>query len=597
MDRIPARPVVLSLSSPLVVIESSVAHDMASAKYLRKSICTAIVSAGTKRAEIVSELDNIFGDFESFASDWGEEDDNVTPLMLACDKCCTEALIYLRTQISAGKYNSQPIVHLIEAWGHPNEASSHGNRAAHHAFAAGFSEGLDLLENIWGCFEEDSGHRLSRYLSLLSQTNHNGDTPLMMACVSGHENIVRSLLKRSVQLALISRPDDSKASVMETWQLLKDIFNIRNGEKCTALNLACGHGHPGIVKILIEPHNLEVNSNEDPIEVNQLFGDKENNSTDEAGTEPQNFDANSSKGLIVVDLLCCDKEKKLTDEANATSRTLHQMNPLADVTFTDIDFCKKTLKDLDTRLKIEDQFKGVMIEKYSLQRKNTNECLAMMECELDRLATKTANELILHDNHSAKSIVKPIISKGALKKVKIKKKQKRNARENRSSDVELNGVVNATRSDNITGNICWGHVKNEPDDEAQESSIKPSPFITLQDGTVISKHHKAESDLRIDILADNPSIDNINSDESTINKDAKTFQRILQSTNTISNNDDDIGALMESLCLDPAMLLLSPHGMAIEMSPCQLDAIESILNHQLRATNEARRIQKRLLDK
>lgn len=569
---------------------------MASAKCLRKSICTAILSADTKRAEIVSELDNIFGDYESFASDWGEEDDNVTPLMLACDKRCTEALIYLRTQISAGKYNSQPIVHLIEAWGHPNETSSHGNRAAHHAFAAGFSEGLDLLENIWGCFEEESGDRLSRYLSLLSQTNHNGDTPLMMACVSGHDNIVRSLLKRSVQLALNSRPDDTKASVIETWQLLKDIFNIRNGEKCTALNLACGHGHPGIVKILIEPQNLEVNSNEDPIEVIQLFGDKENNLTDEAGTKQQNLDANSSEGLIVVDLLCCDKEKKFTDEANDTSRTLHKMNPLADVTFTDIDFCKKTLQDLDTRLKFKDQFKGVMIEKYSLQRKNTNECLAMIECELDRLATKTANELLLLDNHSARSITKPIISKGAPKKAKIKKKQRRNARENRSSDVEvLNGVVNATRSDNEIGNICWGHVNNEPADKAQESSIEPSQFITLQDGTVISKHHEAESDSRIDILADNPSIDNINSDESTINKDARTLQRILQSTNTISNNDDDIGALMESLCLDPAMLLLSPHGMAIEMSPCQLDAIESILNHQLRATNEAQQIQKRLL--
>ena len=59
----------------------------------------------------------------------------------------------------------------------------------------------------------------------------------------------------------------------------------------------------------------------------------------------------------------------------------------------------------------------------------------------------------------------------------------------------------------------------------------------------------------------------------------------------------DIAALMESLCLDPAMLLLSPHGMAIEMSPCQIDAIETILKQQLRATEEAQQIQKRLLDK
>jgi hypothetical protein len=571
---------------------------MASAKCLRKSICTVIASAGTKRAEIVSELDNIFGNYESFASDWGEEDDNVTPLMLACDKCCTEALIYLRTQIriSAGKYNSQPILHLVEAWGHPNEASSHGNRAAHHALAAGFSEGLDLLENIWGCFEEEShGGRLSRYLSLLSQTNHNGDTPLMIACVSGHDNIVRSLLKRSLQLALNTRPDDTEASVNETWLLLKEIFNIRNGEKCTALNLACGFGHPGIVKIFIEPQNLELNSNKDLIEVNQLFGDKENNSIYDASTELQNLDTNSSKNPIEVDLLCCDKEKKLTAEANDTSRTLHKLVPLADVTVSDIDYCKETIKVLDTQLKVKNQFKSVMIEKYSLKRKNTNECLAMMECELDRIATKTADELLLLDNHSAKSITKPIISNGAPRKVKMKKKQRRNTRKNRGRNAGvLNGVFTATRFDNETINTC---VKNEPDVKTQKSSNKSSPFITLQDGTVISKHQKAELDSRIDIHADDCSLDGANSDESTINEEVTKFQRILQSTNTMSNNGDDIGALMESLCLNPTMLLLSPHGMAIEMSPCQLDAIESILNHQLKATKEAQRIQKRLLGK
>ena len=51
---------------------------------------------------------------------------------------------------------------------------------------------------------------------------------------------------------------------------------------------------------------------------------------------------------------------------------------------------------------------------------------------------------------------------------------------------------------------------------------------------------------------------------------------------------------MDSLCLDPSMLLLSAHGMAIDMSPCQIEAIESILKHQLKAVNEAQKIQSRL---
>ncbi|KAL3791555.1 hypothetical protein ACHAW5_000858 [Stephanodiscus triporus] len=565
---------------------------MASAKCLRRSICTVIASAGTKQTEIVSELDNIFGNYESFASDWGELDDNVTPLMLACDKCCSEALIYLRTQISAVKYNSQPMKHLIEAWGHPDEASSHGNRASHHALAAGFSEGLDLLENIWGCFEEETqksneensgegSDHLRRYLSLLSQTNHNGDTPLMMACVSGHDDIVRSLLRRSVQLALNTRPDDTKASVSETWQLLKDIFNIRNGEECTALNLACGHGHPDIVKVLIEQHHLEVNSNNDFIEVNLLCG------------MDNNLEVNSNNDPTAADHLCCYKEKTMADEAIYTCSKLHKMNPLVDVTFTDIDFCKNTLENLSTRLKFKERLSRKMIEELSFQRKNSDECLAMMECELDRLATKTANELLLLDYNSAKS-TRPIISSGA-KRVKIRNRQRRTTRKDSSSNVGvLDGVINATKFDDVTGNDGWKHAKNEP---ALKCPIKSSPFITLQDGTVVSKYQKSEFDAQISVLADNLCINDVNSDESKISKEAKTFQRILQSTNTLSSNDDDIAALMESLCLDPAMLLLSPHGMAIEMSPCQLDAIGTILKQQLRATKEAQQIQRRLFDK
>ncbi|KAL3827579.1 hypothetical protein ACHAXA_002076 [Cyclostephanos tholiformis] len=527
---------------------------------LRKSICSVIESAGT--TDIVSELDNIFLNYESLGSDWCEEGDNVTPLMLACDKCNSEALIYLRNQMSAFTNYSQPTDLLIDAWGHPDEASSHGNRASHHALAAGFSEGLDLLENIWGFFEEEShGGRLRRYLSLLSQTNHNGDTPLMMACVNGRDDVVQCLLQRSVQLALSTRPADTKATVNETWQLLKDIFRMRNSEECTALNLASGHGHPGIVKILIEPHNIELNSNDESVEANLIFGEKKNT---------------------------------MADEANETNSTVHKLNPLAEVTFTDIDFCKKTLGDLDTRLKFKDRFKVAVIEKISLQRKNTNECLAMMEVELDRLATNAANELLLLENLSTTSIAIPIIFKGTSKRVKIKKRQRRNTRGKRGIDAGVpDSVVDATRSDSATGENCWDFVKNEP--KTGEFSLQSSPFVTLQDGTLISKHQKSEFDSHIDILADKASFDNVITDESNINKEAKTFQRIL--THSISKTDCEKAALMESLCLNPAMLLLSPHGMAVDMSPCQLDAIESILNHQLKATKEAQKIQRRLLKK
>jgi hypothetical protein len=113
----------------------------------------------------------------------------------------------------------------------------------------------------------------------------------------------------------------------------------------------------------------------------------------------------------------------------------------------------------------------------------------------------------------------------------------------------------------------------------------------MQDGTVISRNEELIS--HMETHNDSSSLDN--TDKLNTNKEAKSLERILQFTNT-SNRDSDMAASMESLCLDPSMLLLSPHGMAI-MSPCQLDAIESILKHQLNAAKEAHRIQGKLLNK
>jgi hypothetical protein len=43
-----------------------------------------------------------------------------------------------------------------------------------------------------------------------------------------------------------------------------------------------------------------------------------------------------------------------------------------------------------------------------------------------------------------------------------------------------------------------------------------------------------------------------------------------------------------------SMLLYTPHGMAIDLSPSQLDAVEDILERQLKGIREARKIQERL---
>jgi hypothetical protein len=68
----------------------------------------------------------------------------------------------------------------------------------------------------------------------------------------------------------------------------------------------------------------------------------------------------------------------------------------------------------------------------------------------------------------------------------------------------------------------------------------------------------------------------------------------VQEDETYSYDDTDVDAVMDSLCLDASMLLLNSHGMAMNCSPSQLEAIDSILHKQMQSVQEARAIQERL---
>ena len=56
----------------------------------------------------------------------------------------------------------------------------------------------------------------------------------------------------------------------------------------------------------------------------------------------------------------------------------------------------------------------------------------------------------------------------------------------------------------------------------------------------------------------------------------------------------EVDSVMDALLLDVSMLLYTPHGMALNLSPSQLDAIQGILEKQMGAVKEAREIQLRM---
>ena len=135
----------------------------------------------------------------------------------------------------------------------------------------------------------------------------------MMASVSNHVVMIKHILKRSLNLALSrSNSSPSQPCVNETWQLLRNLFAMRNEEGCTALNLACGHGHSNMVKLLINSHRLLVCKNKTQVEVKIAYGNEGS--------------------------FCEDVEDNASNDRQEFS-----LKTLVDVSYDDVNFCKATL--------------------------------------------------------------------------------------------------------------------------------------------------------------------------------------------------------------------------------------------------------------
>ena len=543
---------------------------MTSAKFLRQSMCNAISSAVKDDIPVKPQLDEIFhayfqDNITVYEPNTIYEQEIITPLMMACDKSCLDALLYLKDQLERSKRKQNEDLQQLciqtkiraqymEAWGHPTEESACGNTAAHHAMAAGFSKGLEILEFIWGCIEVSGEEgqpgftQLDRYLSLLSVTNENGDTPLMMACVYDHANTMKDVLGHSLSIAGDST---TNISMVKTWH--QRMYNMKNSQFNSSLKLACmgddKYGaHVNVVKFLIQPQVVQ-----------------------------------------------CGKVE-------------YKLDRLVPITDADVIYCDM-MHNVALGYGIESRRKEAMI-------KQSRECLSLIKREREKISEEATNELLLEREKISEEVTNELLkecdaaSTGATEslkpntnsyKKKNRKKKKRNNKTKQKAQVNNNTSEDDTE---IEANIATPHTpwadandkkKNDPIQKicAEETSITQSPFITLQDGNVVSKGYTPP------IQIDSP-LDEDNSKETTsdIKQQAEPLESILQSTtNTAVSSADggyDVAAVMDSLCLDPSMLLLSAHGMAIDMSPCQIEAIESILKHQLKAVNEAQKIQSRL---
>ena len=507
---------------------------------IRKLLLDAIASldAETSPERCTEALDKIFT--PSLASDGKatfdvERDGGVTPLMIACDKSIASALGYLRDQIEHYNTNELSLVPIFDAWGYVTEKSQEsGNCAIHHAMAANFHTGVDVLEFALSksstSLPDKSNNNIQKYMTLISQPNENGDTPIMMAAVYGHSDLLKHVLKRTYEL--VSSSNDVASH--EIWKSLSELFDKSNADGCTALNLACGHGNVEIVRLLIHNHYL-----------------CERKDTTELKFLPHNDVCNSND-----------------------SNEIHELTPLVMVTYDDVCRCQSTIDNLEIGLKKMKHRR----DEFQQQQKKVLECLDILNKELERVAAETAGLLLEHENtgeaHSSK---KP---KG---KSSSKKKKRQHTKQKHQEVCHVEPNSESTEGADKSHNSWRIEIEEKKGDTKLIPLAATSPFVTLQDGRVVSKSQKQD-----DIPCEDGSIDQVVHD----NSEPKPLQSVLQSN---SRYDDNAATTMESLCLDPSMLLLSAHRMAMELSPCQLDAIVSVLTKQFSASKEAQEIQSRLL--
>lgn len=473
-------------------------------------------------------------------SDDEEEDvDGITPLMVACDKAQLAVLQYLEEEIRSD-------VSKLELVGHPLDASCAkcgGNTAGHHAASIGFTEGIEWLVKMMMLTEAktdidpEQRHISEQYsyarwlLHLLSQRNENGDTPCMMAAASGQESVIRNWI-RTLRGSYV---DDDGVSSSE----VRRLFETSNCCGDTVCSLACGHGFYSIVSLMIEPTSTSSEGN----------------------------------GIIAA-------------------------------THSDLEKCRASLARMDSLMPMVKK-KGNQKEQedFISRRQNTQRCIDVLETACDRLAQKNMHELLLGATDVKQT--------DAAKKSKTKQGHKRDKRNRQkktkkkntpgtavSADKEHhadNTSTHANETSQTDGNV-WKISAREQ--QLQKLSNGPETLtsprvVTLQDGTVIS----TSTSERTTYAAEEeeclrPIVHEDNSDMKATAE--KSIDDMLRDRCSERRVQSEVEAIMDSLCLDTSMLLLTSHGMALDLSPCQLDAVESILNTQLGAIHEARKIQARI---
>jgi hypothetical protein len=251
----------------------------------------------------------------------------------------------------------------------------------------------------------------------------------------------------------------------------------------------------------------------------------------------------NSSGDTCLSLACCHGQTQVLEFLLQTG--------CCTVSHEELNKCQRAMDRMDMVFQnIKD---ASLYDQYNAQREAVRRCLGVLQISLSQTVEQAANDLLDAEDDDNKKAPE------GQQNTKKKKKKKVVAKESTAaSAVDNESTQTATPQD--------------------RDNVHVLQITTLEGGKVAVRVSSDAAAIPKPALSPKLSVDDM-------------FRQRFKGLPPMV--DSEIDAVMDALCLDVSMLLYTPHGMALNLSPSQLDAVERILEKQMLSVKDARQIQHR----
>ncbi len=232
-----------------------------------------------------------------------------------------------------------------------------------------------------------------------------------------------------------------------------------------------------------------------------------------------------------------------------------------EVIYDNVKEAEQTLKQIDWALKLSG---ASLPEEHKIRRNNVHRCLVIIKLALAKLSQANMEQLLAEEDEEKER------RQGA-DTMKKRKPRRRKGTKSVMPNVDKTSVSHTPTEANSSS-----------DDESDTIEIGRAGTNATDDRDLNNK--QAESTLP---SFEHQEVVKVATTGSTATPRIIPAEPVKRECNT----ELDVDAIIEALCLDPSMLLLNPREMAMDLSPCQLDAVAAVLRNQMLAVKEARSIQ------